>query len=130
MRAKREDLAGLPGAEAEKESRKRARVDICRKEGGRPTPPKATGLGLIEREPDDPDELIGAYQRLEPLLDNDEELEMLDRSHPLPSLEVLEKWKNGQKKVLEPMEIPPIPALGFTRDSCQKQDFGLTTDSP
>ena len=105
-----------------------------------PTPPKATGLGLIEQEPDDLDKLIGAYQRdestppkvtglgfiekendldeleaafkyLQPLFDDDEEPEMQDRSHPPPSLEKLVVKEEGQEKILEPKDIPQILAF-------------------
>ena len=96
-RAKREDLARLPGAEAEQARRKRARVDRCRKEEGQPTPPKATGLGLIEREPDDQDELIGLrVYKVKIFAEDLEELEMLDWSLPTPSHEKLEKGEVRQ----------------------------------
>ena len=57
-RTKREALARLPGQEGQREPRKRARVDRCRKEGGGVMPPRASGLGLIEQE-NDQKEIIG-----------------------------------------------------------------------
>ena len=59
-------------------------------------------LGLIEREPDDLDEIIGLRVWFVDIFAEDlEEWEMQDRSHPLPS----------HVKIREPMVIPQILAF-------------------
>ena len=109
-RAKREDLAQLPGQELQRERRKRARVDRCHREGG--LPPKASVLGLIEQAPE---EIIGLCVSFVNIFAEDEELEWRDWSHPLPELKRIEMSKRRKTKIAEPEQISQIPAL-FDKD--------------